>query len=392
MAYDISTLDASNILSNSFLSGGYNVDVSGGTTIAKGLVYKVGTGDPSLNDNSAEYFYGDDGDFTLGIYSLDPSVQYSFRAFLLFEDPSLIVYGDTKTAITAQETVYYSPVCTNCYWFNRLIDASGLITKIRKDDNNPWHCAAFPESEGYSIPENIKTGDFAHDVSIEDQYFVNIFGEDYYPIFAANPAADIIPVTKILNLPDFEQAPDAAVWVPNEIDLSTYWDNIDEGVKYIMVPSIKEGTNVTFDYHITETSGGYSLIDTITVNATGTLGVAKSYVDASLAKRDVSIAWLNSYRVVQDVSIAAAGNFKPYVDGSLATRDVSIAWNTSKNIQQDASLNNTLDASLLFQSILTLETKTGTSAGVPGQWSYDASYFYICTSTNIWRRTLMSSF
>ena len=34
---------------------------------------------------------------------------------------------------------------------------------------------------------------------------------------------------------------------------------------------------------------------------------------------------------------------------------------------------------------------TSTDAGLPGQMAWDASYFYLCTGTNIWTRTRLSS-
>ena len=33
---------------------------------------------------------------------------------------------------------------------------------------------------------------------------------------------------------------------------------------------------------------------------------------------------------------------------------------------------------------------TSSSAGVPGQWAYDASYVYICTAANTWKRVAIA--
>jgi hypothetical protein len=38
------------------------------------------------------------------------------------------------------------------------------------------------------------------------------------------------------------------------------------------------------------------------------------------------------------------------------------------------------------------ETKTGTSTGTQGQVSFDASYLYLCTATNVWKRVALTSF
>jgi hypothetical protein len=37
-------------------------------------------------------------------------------------------------------------------------------------------------------------------------------------------------------------------------------------------------------------------------------------------------------------------------------------------------------------------TKTGTSTGTRGQVSFDASYLYLCTATNVWKRVALTSF
>ena len=65
-----------------------------------------------------------------------------------------------------------------------------------------------------------------------------------------------------------------------------------------------------------------------------------TYIDGSINERDVSIAWLDAYRLIQDASIAinTADVNKAYVDASLYQRDTSIAWNTSMNLTQDTSI------------------------------------------------------
>jgi len=35
-------------------------------------------------------------------------------------------------------------------------------------------------------------------------------------------------------------------------------------------------------------------------------------------------------------------------------------------------------------------TKTSTATGITGQISYDASYIYICTATNTWKRAALT--
>jgi len=48
----------------------------------------------------------------------------------------------------------------------------------------------------------------------------------------------------------------------------------------------------------------------------------------------------------------------------------------------------TVDASLYFQQLLVRNSPLSNGAGNPGQWCYDSSYLYICTSTNTWMRIL----
>ena len=35
---------------------------------------------------------------------------------------------------------------------------------------------------------------------------------------------------------------------------------------------------------------------------------------------------------------------------------------------------------------------TSSSAGVPGQWAYDATHFYVCVATNAWCRATIATF
>jgi hypothetical protein len=49
-------------------------------------------------------------------------------------------------------------------------------------------------------------------------------------------------------------------------------------------------------------------------------------------------------------------------------------------------------ASLAGNIFTTPVTKTGTSVGTPGQFAVDGNYIYICTSTNVWKRAVLSSF
>ena len=52
-----------------------------------------------------------------------------------------------------------------------------------------------------------------------------------------------------------------------------------------------------------------------------------------------------------------------------------------------------LDAIVADETLLKWVTApaTATSAGTAGQIAYDANYFYVCVSTDVWRRTVMAS-
>jgi len=173
-----------------------------------------------------------------------------------------------------------------------------------------------------------------------------------------------------------------------------------------------------------------------------------TYVDGSLNERDVSIAWLVGYNDEQDTSIAWLRTYmytKAEVDDMFVPRDASIiridgSLNSlfNKNVSQDASIvslratNTSQDASivvirarldaslitdlnglqdvnitslndndfLLFntdtskwenqpsEELIEFGSKDSSATGLPGQMAYDASYFYLCTSTNVWMRFL----
>jgi len=45
----------------------------------------------------------------------------------------------------------------------------------------------------------------------------------------------------------------------------------------------------------------------------------------------------------------------------------------------------------MFQSKIDLSTKTSSDEGIMGEITFDASYIYVCTSTNIWGRLLLET-
>jgi hypothetical protein len=42
--------------------------------------------------------------------------------------------------------------------------------------------------------------------------------------------------------------------------------------------------------------------------------------------------------------------------------------------------------------VLTPGTPSGTTVGNPGNVAFDASYLYVCTAKNVWKRVALTSF
>ena len=64
-------------------------------------------------------------------------------------------------------------------------------------------------------------------------------------------------------------------------------------------------------------------------------------------------------------------------------------WSTWKKIWNE---DNDGSGSGLETDKIPFATKTGTSTGSQGQASFDASYLYLCTATNVWNRVALTSF
>ena len=128
-------------------------------------------------------------------------------------------------------------------------------------------------------------------------------------------------------------------------------------------------------------------------------------LDVSIAATDLSVNDLYNY--VYDLSTHTS-YWKEYVDSSLALRlpeaslGPNFTWSAGYLSLVDNDLiitssENTIkiysDASYFYidVSIIGFETKGSASEGIPNQISYDASYLYICTSTNTWGRILLDT-
>jgi hypothetical protein len=51
-----------------------------------------------------------------------------------------------------------------------------------------------------------------------------------------------------------------------------------------------------------------------------------------------------------------------------------------------------INALIASSPVLVPVPPTATSAGLPGQISYDSEHFYVCVAANVWRRIAFSMF
>ena len=119
------------------------------------------------------------------------------------------------------------------------------------------------------------------------------------------------------------------------------------------------------------------------------IGLAHFLKEASIG---TGFAWVAG---MLDVSVAGGAG----VTSLAALTDVSVSSIADKSLIQydivSAKWKNVspLDASAYFQSKITkLSPPDSSTTGTAGDWSYDASYLYICTSTNYWGRVALSAF
>jgi hypothetical protein len=78
--------------------------------------------------------------------------------------------------------------------------------------------------------------------------------------------------------------------------------------------------------------------------------------------------------------------------GNVVSSESDFTYNSTTNTLNVGVLVTTgaIEVGSLFKSAIT--TQTGTSTGTPGQICWDADYIYVCTSTNVWKRVLLSTF
>jgi hypothetical protein len=105
-------------------------------------------------------------------------------------------------------------------------------------------------------------------------------------------------------------------------------------------------------------------------------------------------------------SVVPGGNFQVNVvpTGGSSTSAIFVNTNVGEVGIYTSTPQATLDVngSAIIRGTLSLTgssltiglsaTKTGTSPGTTGQFAWDASYLYVCTATNTWKRVALTSF
>lgn len=200
-----------------------------------------------------------------------------------------------------------------------------------------------------------------------------------------------------VNIRDYQDVQDVSIY-GNTLDISDLSTNIwnYQSIQDASISALEASIGTSMDY---------------------------AYVDGSLALRDTSIAWLNTNKLhsdasisdLSDVSLGGIGSaqdgssliydgngYWTYGPGGGGLTDVSLGGLTDVSVS-DVSDNNviqysntssrwenraTLEIADYFQKKLTQGTKLSNSSGSQGDFSFDASYLYICTSTNTWIRIL----
>lgn len=77
-------------------------------------------------------------------------------------------------------------------------------------------------------------------------------------------------------------------------------------------------------------------------------------------------------------------------DGNLAVGGVSATLALMGAVEYAVDI--AAKAAQTLSGNLVASTPTGTSIGTPGQIAFDASYIYVCTATNTWKRVALTSF
>ena len=108
-------------------------------------------------------------------------------------------------------------------------------------------------------------------------------------------------------------------------------------------------------------------------------GVGNDPKDMSTVPGVTSLSALTDVSI-KDVSTNHALLFDPSGNTNM--------WHNVPSVNLADVSTLTEDASLYFQATIPFATKDSSATGNRGQWAFDASYLYLCTSTNVWMRVL----
>ena len=126
------------------------------------------------------------------------------------------------------------------------------------------------------------------------------------------------------------------------------------------------------------------------VRVTGNLVVESSTGGAGTTDGFLQVR--NYIETYGNLSVGGAINSlgRIFASGGLSGSIDASSVNASGDIVTTAGAGVTIGAGGVLQ--LPQSTKTGTSTGTAGQISIDASYIYVCTATNTWKRVALTSF
>ncbi len=218
--------------------------------------------------------------------------------------------------------------------------------------------------------------------------------------------------TSMFKTTDFKSYVDNSL---NARDISIYWLNdnkIDSTALYPYATNASVGLAIessltVLDNYVKSSSTGLGLywndgvIDVSISSASSIVQLTDvaltNIIDNQiLVYDDASSLWVNklpidlsTYDVIDasdyfwifsDVSIT-----NPVNNQVLAYDSVSSKF---KNVTVNASMYEIVNASDYVQTKIQMNSPSTGATGTAGDWCYDASYLYICTSTNIWMRIL----
>ena len=248
---------------------------------------------------------------------------------------------------------------------------------------------------------------FTYDVSIGQDLFVGgsqyitgdqIITGDYKVLGDATFQQDVSIIGDLylggVNVWDYELIQDGSVY-------ANLVKNISQDASIVNLGN----TNISQDASIVALRN-WDIAQDVSINW---LNINKLGIDASLSRlSDVSLGGIGSPQdgsaLVYDASGAywkygvAGGGSGPGGDASLGgLTDVSlggltnfdaIVYNSSSTDWENVT---TLEAANILQSKATNTSPASSSSGTIGDMAFDASYFYICTSSNIWGRLLLEN-